>query len=95
VISLASVGLGALIGFLVIVVLGIMFPGVGHLLGALLGGFVVIFSFFGFAFYGGSNYGFLGALVGGIVGTALSIIIGIIATIVSAIGGFIGGAITR
>lgn len=37
---MGSIGLGAFIGFLITVALGIIFPGAGHILGAFLGGIV-------------------------------------------------------
>jgi hypothetical protein len=40
VIYVASVGLGAFVGFLVTVGLGIVYPGVGHLLGGFIGGII-------------------------------------------------------
>lgn len=121
VISLGSVGLGTFVGFLITVILGIMYPGVGHILGGLLGGLIAgliargmfggsiagfaagvlsavalaFIALIGFAWYGGANYGVLGAFLGGIVGTALSIIISVVAVIASTIGGFFGGLVTR
>ena len=38
--SLGSIWLGAFVGFLVVLVFGFLFPGIGHLIGGFIGGIV-------------------------------------------------------
>lgn len=90
--------LGGLLGGLIAgLIAGGMFGGsiAGFASGVLSSVAMAFIAMIGFAWFGGSTYGILGAFVGGIVGTALSIIISGVAVVASAIGGFFGGLVTR
>jgi hypothetical protein len=82
--SMGNLWLGAFVGFLVTLILGWMFPGIGHLVGGLIGGFVA-----GLIAGGGMMKGALAGFLAGIFG---GIIIAILAFIgLALVGGIAGG----
>jgi hypothetical protein len=82
--SVESLWPGAFVGFVVTLILGWMFPGLGHLIGGLVGGFVA-----GLIAGGGMGKGALAGFLAGIFG---GIIIAVLAfTGLVLVGGFAAG----
>lgn len=62
--------LGAFVGFIVIIALACLFPGIGHLVGGLIGGFVA--GLIARGIIRGSIAGFIAGVAGGIIFTILA-----------------------
>jgi hypothetical protein len=75
--TLGSIGLGAFIGFLITVVMGILFPGAGYIIGGFLGGIVA--GLIARSALGGVFAGFLS----GIGGAVILVILALIGSIIS------------
>ncbi len=89
---MGSLWLGALVGFLITLVLGWLFPGIGHLIGGLIGGFVAGIIARG-GILTGALAGFLAGIFGGIIITLLAVVG--LAVIGGVSGGIMGGAFRR
>ena len=63
--GLGSIGLGAFVGFIITVVLGIIFPGVGHIFGGFIGGLIA--GLIARGIIGGAIAGFLAGVFSAIV----------------------------
>jgi hypothetical protein len=69
---MGSLWLGALVGFIITLAIGWLFPGIGHLIGGLIGGFIAGIIARG-GILTGALAGFLAGIFGGIIITILAI----------------------
>lgn len=81
-ITLSSIGLGAFIGFIITVILGIIYPGVGHIFGGFIGGLIA----------GLIARGIIGGAIAGFLAGVLS---AITLSILAFLGFVVYGGITR
>jgi hypothetical protein len=70
---MGSIWLGAFVGFLTTLLLGWLFPGIGHLIGGLIGGFAAGIIARG-GMLKGALAGFLAGIFGGIIITILAVV---------------------